>query len=96
MSALVLAGLVSFAGLAASNAELHKLLHHNAGDPGHFCFITLLEHNLVETADGEVKTVTAVLPVAVPWSAPRVFLPHFDYESPPGRAPPAFFCSLVS
>ena len=32
-SALVLAGLVVFAGLAASNAELHKLLHHNAGDP---------------------------------------------------------------
>ena len=96
MSALVLAGLVLFAGLAASSAELHKLLHRNANEPGHLCFITLLTHNLVATTDGDVTAVTVVVAVAFRWSELRVFFPHFDYESPPGRAPPAFFSSLVS
>lgn len=95
IGAFVLAGLVLFAGLVASSPHLHKLLHHTATEPGHFCFVTLLAHHLVAAADDDVTTATVVVAVAFLLSELRVLFPHFDHESPPGRAPPAFFGSPV-
>lgn len=73
----------------ASDEALHKLIHHDADEPGHECAVTLFAHGQVESVSCEVPVIA---PATVVEPAPRI---EFSVVSPtiknlpPGRAPPA-------
>ena len=90
LAALCLVLLILIAGLAAVSPQFHKLLHDGAGTPQHFCLVTLLEHFHIAPVLGQVSlALVAVGALLGLLSAVGTGFPHFDYDSPPGRAPPA-------
>lgn len=70
--------------------QLHQLLHQDAQQSTHTCFITQLQHQPLLA--GGVSVTTAALPAASlewVWHAPFQFLHPCEYRLPSGRAPPA-------
>jgi hypothetical protein len=70
--------------------ELHRLLHKDAQEPGHNCFVTQFQHHSL--LSGFVAAVAPAMPEVsglLVSSADFQFRPAYDYRLPPSRAPPA-------
>jgi hypothetical protein len=75
--------------LAAVNPALHLWLHPDAQQPGHECFVRLVENHQLIAAD--VGTVVALAPASLDFhsqSTPDFRPGRFDFLLPPSRGPP--------
>ncbi|HUC83585.1 MAG TPA: hypothetical protein VL970_00220 [Candidatus Acidoferrales bacterium] len=86
--ASLLVGLFLLLNAMAASPALHEWLHHDAGQPGHQCGVTLFAHGLVDAAAGDVPMAAPMPSVeAVPSLVICVFSPAIE-QLPAGRAPP--------
>jgi len=85
-----LAVFIAVHALAAVPA-LHKLVHHDAGDPSHQCAVTLLLNGEVHCPGTEVA-VTKSTPVLISVApSRRIVWVSADVRLLPGRGPPSSF-----
>jgi hypothetical protein len=73
----------------AQSWALHRLVHPDAGRPGHKCAVTLLTDGQVDAASEDLQ-VTITPMVAIPSVRPAaLLLAAVDYSLLPSRGPPA-------
>lgn len=72
-------------GLLAASPTLHHWLHHDAGQPGHECAITLFAHGAPPVAALPALTP----PAAHPWPASLPARENLSLAAPARRLPPA-------
>jgi hypothetical protein len=80
----------------SASPYLHHLLHKDSQSASHQCVFTQIrDHSFVATFATVVAPTPPSLGVASVSPSGIEFAAAFDYLLPPGRAPPAFFSSLV-
>jgi len=86
--ATLLACLVLLVDAMAACPSLHELIHHEAGEPGHECAVTLFAHGQVDSATVDVPIIATTIPcAAIPLVSFSAFAPAIE-SLPAGRAPP--------
>ena len=82
------AALVLLLGVLAASPALHGWLHHDGGDAGHACAVTLFQHATDTAVTIIVAAASWLLVASVVTRAIGPVLTQARYRLPPGNAPP--------